>query len=406
MAILFLAIGVLSFLYSYVGWKLLVPLDLLQPWKSISWVLLWVIAMLPLVSVTLRFNRVENTTIDVVGWLGYVSLGFVSLLFFFLFVKDIFWLSAFLIKKISLLLPGDIIGNTGILSSADEGRRNFLWSTLNVAILGVAGIMTGVGYIQARHRMKLMRVTIPIKDLPEDLEGLRIIQISDIHVGPTIKRGFIEEIVQRVNNLDPDIIALTGDLVDGSIDYLAKDVEPLADLKAKYGKFFVTGNHEYYSGVHSWLHKVAELGFDVLLNEHKVISRNQANLIIGGVTDFRAWQIVPAHKSDPGASLAGAPPASVKILLAHQPVSVYEAAEAGYDLQLSGHTHGGQYFPFSKLVKMQQPFLAGLYKHKNTWVYVNRGAGYWGPPMRIGPPAEITEVIISGKVAEPIEESV
>ncbi len=406
MAILFFAIGVLSFLYSYVGWKLLVPLGLGQPWNVMVWIILFIIAMLPLLSILLRFNRIETDANDVIAWLGYISLGFVSLLFFFLLLKDALWVASMAVAKIASFFQGEAAQHNTILSASGEERRQLLWSTLNMAILGVSGVMTCIGYIQAKHRMKTIRVTIPIKDLPEDLEGLRIVQISDIHVGPTIKRKFTEEVVQRVNLLNPDIVALTGDLVDGSVEHLADDVEPLKNLSAKYGKFFVTGNHEYYSGVYSWIEKVKELDFEVLLNQHKVLKPNQSELVMGGITDISARQMVPSHRSDPVASLAGAPPNTVKILLAHQPVSAYQAAKAGYDIQLSGHTHGGQYFPFSRLVKWQQPFLAGLYKHENTWVYVNRGTGYWGPPMRLGPPAEITEVILSGRITDPIEETV
>jgi hypothetical protein len=202
------------------------------------------------------------------------------------------------------------------------------------------------------------------------------------------------------------MVVLTGDLVDGSVDHLEKEVQPLKQLQSRYGNYFITGNHEYYSGVFQWLTKISELGFDVLLNEHRVIDKNGAKLILGGVTDISAGQMIEEHRSDPVASIKGAPAADVKILLAHQPISVYEASKAGYQLQLSGHTHGGQYFPYSKLVGMQQPFLAGLYRYEGTWLYVNRGAGYWGPPLRIGPPAEITEIILSGLIEEPVEESV
>lgn len=404
MAILFVAIGVLSFLYGYVGWRLLPPLNLVQPWKLLAWIVLFVVAMLPLVSVALRFNKMETAINDLISWLGYISLGFVSLLFFLLVLKDLFWLLGFVIKKTAVLFPSAADSNVVSQLIGGEGRRDFLWRALNYAILGAAGVMTGVGYLQARHRIRQIRVTLPIPGLPAELEGLRLVQISDIHVGPTIKGGFVREIVHRVNRLNPDMIMLTGDLVDGSVTYLADDVQPLINLNARHGKFFVTGNHEYYSGVHQWIKKVRELGFDVLLNEHRLFEGPGYRMIIGGVTDIRADRMIPGHRSDPVASLAGAPESDLKILLAHQPISVYEAAKAGYDIQLSGHTHGGQYFPFSRLVKLQQPFLAGLYKHEKTWVYVNRGTGYWGPPLRIGPPAEITELILTGRRKDPLEE--
>ncbi len=397
----FVAIGILLFLYTYVGWRILAPFNLLQPWKSLVWAGIWTSALLPLALIAMRFNQVETGLNDAFSWLAYLSLGFVSILFFFIVLKDLVVLVGFFAVKIQLLIQS---GNTEVavdtsLSGSGESRRQLIWTSVNLAALGLTGVMTGCGFVQARYRIKIEKVTISLNRLPAAFEGLRIVQISDIHVGPTIKGGFVKEVVDRVNELQPDIIALTGDLVDGSVDYLAKDVSFFSELKAPGGKFFITGNHEYYSGVFAWMEKVGELGFDVLLNEHRVIEKDGAKLIMGGVTDISAGQMVPSHRSDPMASLEGAPEADTKILLAHQPVSVYKAAKAGYDMQLSGHTHGGQYFPYSKLIGVAQPFVAGLYKHEDTWLYVNRGTGYWGPPIRLGAPAEITEITLTGKEA-------
>lgn len=389
----FVALGILLFLYTYVGRRMLAPFSLSQPLKGLVWAGIWVSAIMPLASIALRFNRVETPLNDIVSWLAYISFGFVSILFFFLLIKDAVVFTGFIAGKIHGLMQSG--SGTAMMSPAGEGRRQMLWTTINLAALGLTGLMTGCGFVQARYRIRTEQVTIHLPNLPQAFEGLRIVQISDIHIGPTIKGGFVREIVDRVNAMQPDMIALTGDLVDGSVDYLEADVAPLADLQAPDGKYFVTGNHEYYSGVYPWLEKISELGLDVLVNEHRVLEKNGQRLILGGVTDISARQMVPAHRSDPAASLAGAPKAGVRILLAHQPISVYKAAEAGYDLQLSGHTHGGQYFPYSKLIRVAQPFVAGLYKHGAIWLYVNRGTGYWGPPIRIGSPAEITEIILT-----------
>ncbi len=398
----FVAIGILLFLFTYVGWRILSPFTLLQPWKTLIWSGIWLMAMLPLVLIAMRFSHVEATANDVVSWMAYLSLGFVSILFFFLLAKDLVVAVGFVAGKVYELFqsgsPEAVVGN--VLDQSGESRRQMLWSSVNLAVLGLTGVMTGCGVVLARYRIKIERVTIPLKGLPRAFEGLRIVQISDIHVGPTIKAGFVREVVNRVNALQPDMIALTGDLIDGSVDYLANDVASLSDLTAPGGKFFVTGNHEYYSGVYPWLKKVTELGFDVLTNEHRIIERDGEKLIIGGVTDISAGQMIPEHRSNPVGSLAGAPEAGARILLAHQPISVYKAADAGYDLQLSGHTHGGQYFPYSKLIAVAQPFVAGLYNHKGTQLYVNRGTGYWGPPIRLGSPAEITEIILTGQEIE------
>jgi len=236
-------------------------------------------------------------------------------------------------------------------------------------------------------------VEVPIAGLPARLHGFTIAQISDIHVGTTIKNGYVSRIVDAVNALDADMIAVTGDLVDGSVKRLSAHTAPLARLSARHGTFFVTGNHEYYSGADAWVAEMRRLGLRVLLNEHVVLEHDGEAVVVAGVTDYSAHHFNPAQRSDPVAALAGAPAAAgVKVLLAHQPRSAFAAANAGYDLQLSGHTHGGQFFPWNLLVKLIEPFAAGLHRLDKLWVYVSRGTGYWGPPKRFGAPSEITRL--------------
>jgi predicted MPP superfamily phosphohydrolase len=232
-----------------------------------------------------------------------------------------------------------------------------------------------------------------VPGLPRELHGFRIVQISDVHVGPTIRGRQVQGIVEAVNRLEPDVVAITGDLVDGSVPELAEHVAPLAQLKGREGNYFVTGNHEYYSGVMPWLAKLQQLGVRTLNNEHVVIARGDAQLVLAGVTDFGGGHFHDSHRSDPQAALRGAQPhAAYKVLLAHQPRSAPAAARAGFDLQLSGHTHGGQFLPWNFFVKLQQPFTAGLHFVDELAVYVSRGTGYWGPPKRFGAPSEITLV--------------
>ena len=201
----------------------------------------------------------------------------------------------------------------------------------------------------------------------------------------------MERIVNAVNALKPDLIAVTGDIVDGPVRELEAHTAPLAGLRSRHGAFFVTGNHEYYSGANAWMAEFARLGLRVLLNEHKVIEHQGASLVIAGVTDFGSHRFNPSHRSDPRIALAGAPMgASVRILLAHQPRSAPAAASAGFDLQLSGHTHGGQFWPWNLFVRFQQPFTAGLHRLNRLWIYVSRGTGYWAIPNRFGAPSEIT----------------
>lgn len=260
------------------------------------------------------------------------------------------------------------------------------------AVLAFTPAITAIGYVMARRVARVVDVRIPVPGLPEALEGFTIAQISDVHVGPTIKRDFVEGIVARVNSLEADLVAITGDLVDGSVRQLAHHTAPLAGLASRHGTYVVTGNHEYYSGARSWIDELERLGARVLLNEHVVIEHAGALVALAGVTDFSAHHFDPHHRSDPRAALLGAPEGAVKVLLAHQPRTAPHAHEHGYHLQISGHTHGGQFWPWNHFVKLQQPFTAGLHRLGEMWIYISRGTGYWGPPMRFGSPSEITRI--------------
>jgi predicted MPP superfamily phosphohydrolase len=261
-------------------------------------------------------------------------------------------------------------------------------------VLAATPLITAIGYFMARRVAPVVNVTVPVRGLPAALHGFTIAQISDIHVGTTIRRPFVEAIVQRVNRLNADVVAITGDLVDGSVARLAPHTAPLGELRSRHGTYVVTGNHEYYSGAQGWIQELRRLGARVLLNEHVILEHDGARLALAGVTDYSAHHFVPGHRSDPHGAVSGAPGDLVKILLAHQPRSALQAAEAGYDLQLSGHTHGGQFWPWNLFVRLQQPFTAGLERIGRMWLYINRGTGYWGPPMRFGIPSEITRITL------------
>lgn len=260
-------------------------------------------------------------------------------------------------------------------------------------VAGLGAFATLAGFAGARRRARIVHVDVPLRNLPPQLHGFSIAQISDVHIGASIRKTYVDRIVDAVNALQPDLIALTGDFVDGSVPDLAAHTAPLARLNAPHGAFFVTGNHEYYSGASAWTAEFRRLGLHVLLNEHAVITHNGSLLVVAGVTDYSAHHFNPSQRSDPQAALAGAPlGASAKILLAHQPRSAAAAASAGFDLQLSGHTHGGQFWPWNLFVRFQQPFTAGLHRLNALWVYVSRGTGYWGIPNRFGAPSEITRL--------------
>jgi hypothetical protein len=327
-----------------------------------------------LVPQSIRARSMRNQAIaDRVAWIGFVTMGFLSTLFVMTVLRDLLLLCVHLVltaqKAASLTTP------------------SARWA------LALAVFCTLAGLIIARRRPRVVRIDIPVVDLPGALHGFSIAQISDVHVGPTIKRGFVERIVARVNGLNADLIAVTGDLVDGSVQQLSSHTAPLAGLIARHGAYFVTGNHEYYSGERAWTREIRRLGLTVLKNEHVVLAHDGASLVVAGVTDYGAHHFDPAQQSDPAAALHGAPAdAGARILLAHQPSSAAAAANAGFDLQISGHTHGGQFWPWNLFVPYFQPFTAGLHRLRHLWVYVNRGTGYWGPPNRFGVPSEITHI--------------
>jgi predicted MPP superfamily phosphohydrolase len=334
---------------------------------------------------TLAGNRLvsEASVVSELTWAAYTYMGFFSIAFVLVLARDVVLLAAVLVERVRR-------GARAAEPTTDDARRSFLVNATNTAALGASGALTAWGVFEARRLAEVVRVEVPIEGLPEDLEGYRIAQISDIHVGPTIKGAWLRKIVARVNELDADLVAVTGDLVDGSVADLGRDVRPLGELRGKDGVYFVTGNHEYYSGAEEWCAYVEGLGLTVLNNAHRVVARGGATMIVAGVTDYSAARILESHASDPRVAVAGAPPADLKILLAHQPRSYVDALRAGFDLQLSGHTHGGQFFPWNLFVRLAQPFSTGLHVVEQMAIYVSRGTGYWGPPLRGGVPSEIT----------------
>lgn len=366
-------LGFVFLLHAYVAWRLLpeMPYDALP----IAATALWLIASAIVIPLGVRARFQRRPISEPLTWAALLAIGSFSSLFVLTVARDV-----------GLLAGAALSGSVVHATSLEVFRSD---SALAVPIL--AALFTLVGFVNARRRARVRRVDVPIAGLPAPLHGFSIAQISDLHVGATIKRDYLDGVVDAVNELEADMIAVTGDLVDGSVTQLARHTEPLARLSARHGAFFVTGNHEYYSGAHAWVEEVRRLGLSVLINEHVVLRHEGAAVVVAGVTDYSAGHFDPAHRSDPAAAIAGAPSdAGVRVLLAHQPRSAFAAAPAGFDLQLSGHTHGGQFFPWIFLVRLQQPFIAGLHRLGKLWVYISRGTGYWGPPKRLGAPSEIT----------------
>lgn len=317
---------------------------------------------------------------DLLAWVGFLCLGLFSWLFVLTLLRDI--------ALVTVLLIG--MGHAPLADAERlaDWRQISAWAVLGFSLLAVL-----VGLLNARRRARVVDVDIALAGLPPGLNGFTLVQVTDLHVGPTIKRHYVAAVVDAVNALTPDVIVLTGDLVDGSVERLSPHTQPLARLHAPHGVYAVTGNHEYYSGVVQWIAEFERLGMKVLMNQHEVLHHHDQAVLLAGVTDFGAEHFVTAQATDPKQALRGAPNhVAVKILLAHQPRSAPAAAKAGFDVQLSGHTHGGQIWPWGYFVPLQQPFVAGLHRLDALQVYVSRGTGYWGPPMRIGARSEITRI--------------
>jgi hypothetical protein len=252
-------------------------------------------------------------------------------------------------------------------------------------------IALGVGAVSALRGPNVRHVDIPVAGLDARLAGLRIVQISDLHVGPTIGYRYLRRVVRLANDLAPDLIALTGDMVDGSVARLARDVAPLADLRPLAATFLALGNHDYYSGAAAWVTHFRSLGLKVLLNEYAIFDRDGARLIVGGVTDpaARIYNPQQVPRTDLAAGTALGP--AFRLLLAHNPSLAPLGRKAGFDLQLSGHTHAGQFFPWTLAVRLiHTNHVAGLSREGPMWVYVSAGTGSWGPPIRFGTMPELT----------------
>jgi hypothetical protein len=321
---------------------------------------------------------IDSFLFKALAWTGSISMGIWATFLIYALPIDIFQFVFFGINK--FFNP----------PAFDPFKRELLSTGIPMGLLGLAGGSSVFGFLEASSSPKIKEVNVPIENLPSELNGLKIAQISDLHIGPTIRRDYVADVVKKVLETNPDLIAITGDLIDGTPHRLMEHTEPLSRLSAPLGTYYVTGNHEYYWGADAWIQASTGFGFIPLINENRILEFRGKKILIAGVTDISSHEFIVNHRSDPKRAAIGSEGCPLRILLAHRPDSYKEAEPAGFQLQISGHTHAGQFFPWNFLVRLAHKYYRGLNRHGKMWVYVNAGTGYWGPAHRFLVPSEIT----------------
>jgi len=382
-----LALGFIGGAHYYLARRLVLDPQLPQPWCGLALGALVALFLGIFLQPALE-RRLRPPWLRIVSWPFVVWMG-------------VAWIG------VNVLAAGDLLGwLLGAASDAEPGGAG----VARFAAGASAVLIAGTSLLALRGGLRtpsVRRVEVSLARWPQALDGYRIAQLSDIHIGPVLGARFARALVARVAALKPDLIAVTGDLVDGSVEQLRLDVAPFRELSAPDGVFFVVGNHDFYSGGEAWASRAAELGMRPLRNERVRIApagragrggSPDAGFDLAGVDDHHGdW--VHGSSEDVPSALAGRDAQQPVVLLAHDPSTFKEAVRQGVDLQLSGHTHGGQIFPFAVLVRLFVPFIAGLYARGASQLYVSRGTGFWGPPMRLGAPAEITELVLRSVTA-------
>jgi len=377
------ALVVLYGMHHYFWARAIRDLHLAKIWSRGSIVLLTVLGT----GLVVSFLITRVTSSDEGGRLALPAwwwLGFLFYALLHLILADLWWLARKALRR------------ENKLSDPPDPSRRVLFRRVAAGVgVSSSGALAWIGDRNASGEITLPEQEVRLERLPRALEGFRIAQLSDVHIGPLLGASFLKGVVEKTNATKPDLIVITGDLVDGTPENLRSSIEPLFGLKARHGVHFVTGNHEYYSGAPAWIEYLRARGIIVLHNERVSIGEGKASFDLAGIPDHMARRLGQPHAPDLDFALRGRDPERELLLLAHQPIQIEHAAGKGVGLQLSGHTHGGQIWPFGALVLLAQPYLSGLNRHSDgTQVYVSRGTGFWGPPMRVGAPAEISNLIL------------
>jgi len=382
-----LAILLWTLLHAYAALRLIVPSSLKGMARKAAWALLglsWL--FVPAVEFV---NHASGPALPLArqgAWAGYALMGFASILFPAVLLRDLLWGVASVFR----------------LSPREPAARRRAFNTTSLCVAGLAAALAAAALVGGALPPRVVTVDLPVRGLPAPLNGFTIAFISDLHVGGVGTRRLVEQVVERINAAPPDVVAFGGDLADGAVDRLRDDVAPLAGLKARAGRLFVIGNHDYFRDPEGWLREVRGMGFTVLTNSHRVYRRDGATVVIAGIPDYQMSGMFDSrYPAEPATALRGAPRADVRILLSHSPAAAPEAAAgnkvagppaslaAGYDFQLSGHSHGGQFYPWKFVVDAIPWFKPGFHEAGKMRLYVMQGTGTWGPPMRLGTRREI-----------------
>jgi predicted MPP superfamily phosphohydrolase len=362
----------------YIWQRLVVDPQLPQPFRAMALVMMVILGTSWFVQ-PMATDRLPPARARWIAWPASLWMGGAWFVIVGLVLSDVLW---WLVGTPTWATAGMATGEIEL----DRVRALF--------VLGLASVASAIGLVSAFQPPQLRRIEVVLARWPRALDGFRLVQISDLHIGPLLGRRFAAELVARCNALEPDLTAITGDLVDGSVRRLADDVAPFAELRARHGVYFITGNHDHYSGAARWVEHVHGLGIAVLRNERVAIRVGDATFDLAGVDDHNGAIVDGGSGEDVARALAGRDELRPVVLLAHDPMTFGTAVKHRVDLQISGHTHGGQIWPFRYFVRLATPYVAGLHRKNGSQIYVSRGTGFWGPCMRLFAPAEITELVL------------
>ncbi|MCI5073337.1 metallophosphoesterase [bacterium] len=379
-AIVWVFISVLLAIHAYLAWKIIFAPKLGTVWQwTLSLALLFL--FLTMLSRLSLYRRIPKSLHRIHAYLAYCWMG----LMFFLLV-------GFILCDLVFILP--VWAAEGVfLTGSDQAYFKMM------IVVSLASVISLYAYGQAKRGPKVKQQNIILSKLPKALCGFKVVQISDLHIGDIIQEAYIKQTVSLCNAQKPDLIVITGDLVDAPVEQLAPLAQELKHLSAKHGVYFVTGNHEYYAGAQAWIDYLKTLNIHTLRNTAVEIADGKHSFNLVGIDDVSGGKFIPGHGPQLAKAVEHCQKDKVSILLAHQPKSIVDAEKHGIDLQLSGHTHNGQIWPFQMLVALDQPYLKGLYQHGNMQIYVNPGTGFWGPPMRFYGRSEITSIELLNKTS-------